>query len=102
MEFRILGIVLALMTGQGEPLEDAEVLLRRVVENQEHNQELQRQYTYMETVTTEHLSKDGIATRRTEDTFQVTPAPGGEYRRLVARYGQPLSPEDQQKEERKL
>ncbi len=102
MGFHLLGMVLALVTSQSEPREDAAVLLRRVVANQEHNQELQRQYTYLETVITEHLRKDGSASKRTEESFQVTPAPGGEYRRLVARYGQPLSLKDEQKEEKKL
>ena len=82
--------------------EDARALLLRVVENQERNQELQRQYTFIETVRTEDRRKDGAATRKKEETLEVTPAPGGEYRRLIARYGQPLSPKEEKKEEKKF
>lgn len=82
--------------------EDARALLLRVVENQERNQELQRQYTYVETVRTEDSRKDGTARRREEETFEVTPAPGGEYRRLIARYGQPLTQNEVKKEEEKF
>ncbi len=82
--------------------EDARALLLRVVENQERNQELQRQYTYIETVRTEDSRKDGTARRREEETFEVTPAPGGEYRRLIAKYGQPLTQNEVQKEEEKF
>ncbi len=98
----LFGMILALALGQSGLREDAETLLRRVADNQEHNQELQRQYTYVETIITEHLRKDGTASKREEESFQVTPAPGGEYRRLVARHGQPLSPKDEEKEERKF
>ena len=82
--------------------EDARTLLLRVVENQERNQELQRQYTYIETVRTEDSRKDGTAARRVEETFEVTPAPGGEYRRLIAKYGQPLTQNEERKEEEKF
>jgi hypothetical protein len=102
MGFGLFGMLLALAMGQAEPREDAETLLRRVANNQEHNQELQRQYTYIETVVTEHLRKNGTASKRKEEAFQVTPAPGGEYRRLVARRGQPLTAKDEEKEERKF
>jgi hypothetical protein len=85
-----------------QPEEDARTLLERVVANQERNQDLQRQYTYIETVREEDRRKDGTATRRKEETFEVTPAPGGEYRRLIARYGQSLSPEEERKEEEKF
>jgi carboxylesterase type B len=96
--------LLAVLTllGPGQSREDARTLLERVVANQERNQDLQRQYTYVETVREEDQRKDGTATRRKEETFEVTPAAGGEYRRLVARSGQPLSPEEERKEEEKF
>ncbi|MFQ5790313.1 MAG: hypothetical protein ACE5JI_07510 [Acidobacteriota bacterium] len=82
--------------------QDARSLIERVVENQEHNQELQRQYAFMETVTTEHLRKDGSVAKTESKTFAVTPTPAGEYRRLVAKNGRPLSPKEEAAEEKKL
>jgi hypothetical protein len=95
-------LVLLTLLSPATPQEDAQTLLGRVVANQERNQDLQRQYTYVETVREEDRRKDGTASRRKEETFEVTPAPGGEYRRLVARYGQPLSPKEERKEEEKF
>jgi hypothetical protein len=102
MSPHILVILAALAIGQSDLPEDAKTLLQRVVENQEHNQELQRQYAYLETLTTEHLRKDGTVSRRKVETFEVTPAPGGEYRRLVGRGDRPLSPKEAEKEEKKF
>ena len=81
--------------------ESARALLERVIENQEQNQERQREYMFVETVTTEYLAKDESVKRAESETFEVTPAPGGEYRRLVARNGHPLSLEEKRKEEKR-
>jgi len=97
----MLTVVLPLLLGQGERGRDARELLLEVVENQEHNQDLQRQYTCLETVTTEHFDKDGTVSKTESETFEVIPTAGGEYRRLVARDGQTLSPVDKAKEEDK-
>jgi hypothetical protein len=81
---------------------DAEEILRRVVENQAANQEIQRQYTYTEMVATQFLRKDGSIRNAKSETFQVMPAPGGEYRKLVGKNGRSLSEKDQAKEEKKF
>jgi hypothetical protein len=95
-------IVAALSMGPFGPREDARVLLERVVENQERNQTLQRQFAYVETVATEHLRKDKSTSKRKEETFEVTPAPGGEYRRLIAKNGRSLTLKEEEKEEEKF
>lgn len=95
-------LALLALVNLGTAQEDARALLLRVAENQERNQDLQRQYTYIETVREEDHRHDGAVTRRKEETFEVTPAAGGEYRRLIARYGRPLSPKEEEKEEEKF
>ena len=71
------------------------------MENQEHNQDLQRQYACLETVTTEHLRKDETVSKMESETFELIPTPGGEYRRLVAQNGEPLSLKEKEKEDKK-
>ncbi len=81
---------------------DAQRLIEKVIANQEAKQQLQRQYAYRETITTEFLHKDGSVDRLESEAFQVTPSPDGEYRRLVAKNGQPLPPDKEKKEEEKF
>ena len=81
---------------------DARRLIEQVIANQEAKQQLQRQYAYRETTTTEFLGKDGSVDKAKSEAFQVTPSPDGEYRRLVAKDGQPLPPEMEKKEEEKF
>jgi hypothetical protein len=98
----ILAVLAAISTGASEPREDARELLERVVLNQERNQDLQRRYAYVETVRTEHLRKNASISKSKEETFEVTPAPGGEYRRLIGKNGRPLTSKEEQKEEEKF
>ncbi len=97
-----LAVLAALVVAGPARQEDAEELLRRVVENQAVNQELQRQYTYTETVATQFLRKDGTISNAKSETFQVMPAPGGEYRKLIGKNGRSLSDKDRKKEEEKF
>lgn len=82
--------------------EDAVTLLRRVIESQERQQELTREYAYRESTVTRDLDSHGRIKRARSETALVTPGPDGEYRRLVAKNGEPLSPDEQAKEERKF
>lgn len=82
--------------------EDAETLLRRVIESQERQQELTRQYAFRETTVTSDLDSRGRVERAKSESALVTPGPDGEYRRLVGKDGRPLSPEEDAKEERKF
>jgi hypothetical protein len=88
--------------GAEETREVAETLIRRVIDFQLRQQELQREYAYRERTTTRDLDGDGFVRETKSETFLVTPAPGGEYRRLVARDGAPLDAKAEEKEERKF
>lgn len=81
---------------------DGPTLLRRVIEEREHQQELERQYAFHERTTTRNLSKDGTIAFAKSETFLVTPAPGGEYKRLISKNGRPLDPDDEAEEEEKF
>ena len=78
---------------------DARRLIEKIIEKQELRQEQQRQYSYLETLTTEHFRKDGTIDKIESKTFRVTPSPQGEYRRLVAENGRPLATKKEKKEE---
>ena len=81
---------------------DARRLIENVIDKQELRQEQQREYSYLETVTTEHSRKDETIHKVESKTFRVTPSPEGEYRRLVAENGRPLTPKKEQKEEKEF
>ena len=81
---------------------DAQRLIEKVIEKQELRQQQQREYSYLETVTTEHSRKDETIHKVESRTFRVTPSPEGEYRRLVAENGRPLTPKKEQKEEKEF
>lgn len=82
--------------------EDAATLLGRVIDAQEAYQASQRELTFRQRTLTQNLAKDGTISRSKSETLVVTPTPGGEYRRLVAKNGRPLSPPEEAKEQEKL
>jgi hypothetical protein len=86
----------------GEVREDAEALLRRVIALQERQHELAREYAYRESISTRDLDSRGSVRKTESESYLVTPAPGGEYRRLEEKNGARLSPEEEAKEERKF
>jgi hypothetical protein len=81
---------------------DAQTLLRRVIESQERQQELTREYAFRETTVTRDLDSEGRVERSTSEVVLVTPGAGGEYRRLLGKDGKSLSPEEEAKEERRF
>jgi hypothetical protein len=90
------------LTVAGEGGEDAPTLIRRVMAFQERQQELTREYTYQESISTRKLDSSGRVKDVESETYLVTPAPGGEYRRLIGKNGAPLSREEDAKEQRKF
>ncbi len=82
--------------------EDAETLLRRVIDQQERQQRLTREYAFRETTVTCDVDSKGRVKQVKSEVALVTPAPGGEYRRLEGKNGVPLSPEEEAREERKF
>lgn len=101
----MLPLLLVLVTSTVPPdtaRADAPTLLRRVIEGQEEQHWAQRALTFRERTVKRDLRKDGTVSETESATFVVTPTTGGEYRRLVAKNGTPLSTEDEAKEKRKL
>ena len=84
------------------PREDAPTLLRRVIESQQRQQELTREYAFRETTVTRDLDPEGRVTKTESEEVLVTPGPEGEYRRLIGKNGRPLTPEEELDEERKF
>lgn len=90
------------MATLAEPLSDPAEILRRAFEADKANEELQRQYTFHETVFERTLDKAGDVKETKSKTFDVTLLDGEEYRRLIARDGEALSAKEERKEEAKL
>ena len=105
-----LPVLLLLLLAQAPPdterpeieREDATTLIQRVIDGRERQQQALRAFTFRERTVTRYLDKEGAISKTDSETFLVTASTGGEYRRLVARNGHPLSAKDIAKEERKL
>lgn len=82
--------------------DEATELLRRVIDFQPERHEKERAYAFSQRTTTRELHKDGSIRSAKSETYLVTPGPGGEYRRLVAKNGTPLSEKEESREERKF
>jgi hypothetical protein len=95
-------ILIILSSAAGSDREDAETLLRRVIDFQDRQQELTRQYAFHEKVSTVDVDEEGARKRSKSETYLVTPGPGGEYRRLVAKNGAPLPAKEEKNEEEKF
>jgi hypothetical protein len=101
---RLLLFVLALpavLPAQG-PTRDPLEIVRRATELDRRNTEISRNYTFLERQEHRDLDSSGKLKKTESTTFDVTLLEGSPYRRLVARNDQPLSPDDQRKEEEKL
>ncbi len=95
-----LALVISLTVSPGR--EDARTLLERVIEAQERQQELTRQYAFHETTVTRDVDETGRVKKVKSEVALVTPSPDGEYRRLAEKDGKPLSAEEEAREERKF
>ncbi len=82
--------------------DDAEALLRRVIDSQPRQQELTREYAFHETTVTRDLDPEGRVKKTESEVVLVTPGPDGEYRRLVGKDGRALTPEEELREEQKF
>lgn len=82
--------------------QDAREIVRRSLELDRQNQELARNYTYLQRQVERQLDGSGDLKQQTIRTWDVTLQEGSPYRRLVARNDQPLSAEEQQRERDKL
>jgi len=82
--------------------EDADAILRRMVEAQTQNREPSQQYTYREDLQFFDYHKNGQTKKKNSRTYDVLYVEGLQYRRLVARDGKPLSKREEAREEKKM
>lgn len=84
------------------PLNAAEILRRAIIQEEADEQALE-QYAWHERDVVRQLQRDNTAGKLERDeTIDVSQVAGVEYDRMIARNGQPLSPADQAKQDRKL
>jgi hypothetical protein len=85
-----------------EPLPDIALLLKEVQTNQDRIDNILENYSYTQTTTTRELGKDGALREKESQTFQVSFYKGKRIRRLIAKNGKPLSPDEQAKEDKNV
>lgn len=83
------------------PAQDLRQIVRRAVELDARNVQLQRDYSYNERRELHELDGSGKVRRDEVRTFEVMPMEGTSYRRLIARNDTPLSAEEQRNESEK-
>ena len=82
--------------------QDPREIVRRSVEIDSKNVEVARNYTFLQRQELRELDGSGKLKSTHTQTLDVTMLEGSPYQRLVARDDQPLSPNEQKKEEDKL
>ena len=82
--------------------QDPREIVRRSVETDRKNLEIARNYTFLQRQEVRELDGSGKVKSTHTQTSDVTMLEGSPYQRLVARDDQPLSPDEQKKEEDKL
>jgi hypothetical protein len=85
-----------------EPAPDLDALFAKLRENQTALDELREKYGYTETVTQLQLDKHGKVREKESETFEFTYYRQRRIRRLVAKNGKPLAPDEQAKEDRRI
>ena len=81
---------------------DARDIIRRATEADQHNEELSRNYTFVQRVNKRTLNSDGSVKRTEIRTYDVTLSEGTPYRRLIAIDDKPLPPDRERTEQGKL
>ena len=84
------------------PAQDVREIVRRAFELNQKTEELSQNYTFLETEHVRMLDGKGGVKRDTWKTEDITVLEGSPYRRLVARNGKPLTPEEQKQEDERL
>ncbi len=97
MKLAISGVLLLSLHAQ-----DAREIVRQSVSKDMVNQELARNYTYVEHVTESELDTHGKVKHTSSETAEVIMLCGAPYRRVIERRGQPLSGRDEQREESRI
>jgi len=85
-----------------EALPDLDALFAKLREHQAELEQLREKYTYTETNTSYQLDKQGAVKEKESETHELTFYRNHRIRRLVAKNGQPLSADEQAKEDRRV
>ena len=85
-----------------EPPPDLDTLFAKLREHQAELEQLREKYTYTETVTAYQLDKKGAIEEKETETYDLTFYRGHRIWRMVAKNGQPLSANEQAKEDRRV
>jgi hypothetical protein len=88
-----------LALAEGRAADDAKAIACRAVQSNGLNDQMARQYTYLQHNDVRTLDGSGHVTNRERKTFDVTLLEGSPYRRLVARDGKPLPPGEEKKQQ---
>ena len=92
--FALAVVFLTSLSGQ-----DAREIVRQSVSKDMVNQELARNYTYVEHTTESEIDTHGKVKHTSSETAEVIMLCGAPYRRVIERRGQPLSGRDEQRQE---
>ncbi|MDQ3322882.1 MAG: hypothetical protein M3525_10715 [Acidobacteriota bacterium] len=85
-----------------EPLPDIPALLKSLQENEDKVDEILENYSYTEKITSRGFDKDGVLHETSSRTFQLSFYKGNRMTRLVERSDQPLTPNEQADEDKKV
>jgi hypothetical protein len=85
-----------------EPAPNLDALFARLRENQAALDELREKYGYSETITQLQLDKQGKIKEKESETYEFTYYRRHRIRRLMAKNGKPLAPDEQAKEDRRI
>jgi hypothetical protein len=94
-------LVMAAVAVWAAAAQDPRALMEKSLQRDQRDDELARQYAYLET-STEQEWKNGQKTKQKTETHEIMSLYGQPYRRLVARDGKPLGEADLKKEQAKL
>jgi hypothetical protein len=81
---------------------DAREIIRRATEADRRNEEISRNYTFVERVSKRFLNGDGSVKRTEIRTYDITLSEGTPYVRLIGIDDKPLPPDRERKEQEKL
>ena len=84
-----------------EPLPEISELLKAVAANEDRVDEILENYTYTETQAKREVGSDGTIRQKEVEKRQVTFYKGNQIRRLIAKDGKPLSPNEIRNEDKK-
>jgi hypothetical protein len=82
--------------------DDPKEIVRRALQRNAHNDEISRQYTFLQRDDVRTLDGAGAVKHRDLQTFDVTLLEGSPYRRLIARDDKPLPPQEEKKQREQL